>query len=123
MSGLDADLFLRDDLHIGLEWIIYVLLFCSLQQEAMDAVAKRFHWLEKVASAPGSTLPPWALSGLMSRLQKERIQGRVVLFFVTNIKPTEERWTVGSTSIKHSVMIMGRVARTGASFYDVEDCT
>lgn len=120
ISGLDVDLFLRDDLlHIGLEWIIYVLLFCSFQQEVMDAVAEHFHWLEKVASAPGSTLPPWALSGLMSRLRRERIQGRVVLFFVTDIKPTEERWTVGSTSIKHSVMIMGRVTLTGASFYDV----
>lgn len=122
ISGIDWDLFLRDDfLDIGLEWVIYVLLFGSLQQEVLDAVTERVHWLEKVASAPGSTLPPWALSGLLRILHKERAQGRVALFLVTNIKSTEERWTVGSASIKHSMMIMGRVARTGASFYDVED--
>lgn len=123
ISRIDADLFLRDDLHIGLEWIVYVLLFCSLQVEVMDAVAEHFPWLENIASAPGSTLPSWALSGLMSRLRNERHKGRVVLSFVTNIKPTEERRTVGSTSIKHWAMIMGRVARTGARCFDVEDCS
>ncbi|KAH8779899.1 hypothetical protein F5883DRAFT_484713 [Diaporthe sp. PMI_573] len=122
MSGLDVELCLRDEfLHIGLEWIIYVLLFCSLRQEVLDAVTERFHWLEKIASAPGSTLPAWALRRLMRCLRREREQGHVVLFFVTDIKPTEELWAVGSASIKHSVMIMGRVARTGASFYNVEN--
>lgn len=122
ISGLDAELCLQDEfLSIGFEWIIYILLLYSLQKEVLDAITDRFHWLEKIASTPGSTLPPWTLRALTYRLRKELEQVRVVLFFVTNIKATEERWTVGSAVIKHSVMIMGRDARTGASFYDVDE--
>ncbi len=120
MAGLDPAPCGEDDfMHVGLMWVIYVVLFCSLHPDVLCAFEDQFPWLQTVSATPGSTAPLWMIRRLVSNLREERARGRIVLCATTDIGNTEEWSNIWSAQVQYRLMVMGRVIQTGAGFYEI----
>ncbi len=120
MSGLDpAPSTEYDFMNVGLMWVIYVVLFCSLHQDVLYAFDSEFPWLQAVSAAPGSTAPLWMIRRLVQNIREERALGRIVLCTAANLGNAEEWSNIWSAQVQYRLMVMGRVIETGAGFYDV----
>lgn len=126
LAGLDwgKSNFDEDDLsEIGLMWILQrVFLYRNLSLDVVAEIEKLLPRLDELAfTCPGSTCPLWMLRAEISMIKSERARGRVVLFTLPQIGPTEEWSLIYSTPLDYRAMIIGRNISTGISFHEIVD--
>jgi hypothetical protein len=125
IAGLDPAACIREESNqIGLLWVICgILLARSLDLEVLSFVESQLWWLADLCAVPGSTCPPWLLHELLSKIKRERAQGRVFFFMYSDISASQEWSHIWSNPSKRRVMLVGRMVDTGDAFYEVTEIT